>query len=208
MSVFPDFFEAAPVITVRDPLAEFLGAAREGRIEYRYVDVVKATGHSCPTVASAFLMVRAALGALHPHDLPMRGGLRVALREDAQSGTTGVVANIAAFITGAAQEAGFKGIGGHFDRRGLLAFNVPMEGELRISRVDNGASVEVAAQLAGVPMATRVRELLSRCLSGTAEPREAAEFHRLWQDRVRRLLLEHGDDTDVIRVLPIRRQSA
>src|SRR5579883_1259526 len=114
MSTFPDFFGAAPVILLRDPLAEFLGAACGGRLEYRYADVVKLAGHSCPTVASAFLMVRAALKTLYPDELPVRGGLRVTLREDALVGTTGVVANIAAFITGAAQAAGFKGIGGHF----------------------------------------------------------------------------------------------
>jgi hypothetical protein len=55
---FPDFFSDAPRIAVRDPLAEFLGAADGGVIEYRYADVVKLAGHSCPTVASAFLMAR------------------------------------------------------------------------------------------------------------------------------------------------------
>jgi hypothetical protein len=205
MSAFPEFFAVAPVITIRDPLAEFLGAASNGCMEYRYADVVKLAGHSCPTVAAAFLMIRAGLAALHPGELPVRGGLRVALREGAQAGTTGVVANVAAFITGAAQDGGFKGIGGHFDRRNLLAFKVPMSGELRISRVDTGAAVEVSAELASVPMEARVRELLLRCLADRAEPREVDEFRRLWQDRVRRLLLEHADDPAVIRLGSIRR---
>ncbi len=58
---FPEFFAAAPVIRMRDPLAEFLGAAAGGLIDYRYEDAVRLAGHSCPTVASAFLMTRAAL---------------------------------------------------------------------------------------------------------------------------------------------------
>lgn len=174
-------------------------------MQYRYADVVKLAGHSCPTVGAAFLMVRAGLAALHPDELPVRGGLRVALRDGAQAGTTGVVANVAAFITGAAQDGGFKGIGGHFDRRNLLAFNVPMDGELCISRVDTGAAVEVSAELASVPMEPRVRELLPRCLSDMAEPQEVDEFRRLWQGRVRRLLLQHADDPAVIRLSPIRR---
>jgi hypothetical protein len=33
---FPAFFEAAPRIAVRDPLATFLGAAEDEIIEYRY----------------------------------------------------------------------------------------------------------------------------------------------------------------------------
>jgi hypothetical protein len=58
---FPEFFEIAPRITIHDPLAAFLGAAADGIIEYCYADAVKLAGHSCPTVASAYLMTRAAL---------------------------------------------------------------------------------------------------------------------------------------------------
>lgn len=114
---FPEFFDAAPRFTVRDPLADFLGAADDGVIEYGYADVVKLAGHSCPTVASAYLMTRAALGSLYPEVLPERGGIRVELRDDRLEGATGVVANVASFLTGATHDTGFKGIGGHFDRR-------------------------------------------------------------------------------------------
>src|SRR5574337_2088150 len=78
---FPGFFAAAPRITLRDPLAAFLGAAADGVIEYQYADVVKLAGHSCPTVASAYLITRAALRALYPDSLPERGGIRLELRE-------------------------------------------------------------------------------------------------------------------------------
>ena len=71
---FPQFFDAAPRITVRDPLARFLGAADDGVIDYGYADVVKLAGHSCPTVASAYLMTRAALGSLYPDALPRARG--------------------------------------------------------------------------------------------------------------------------------------
>ena len=33
---YPEFFDAAPRIAVRDPLAAFLGAADDGVIEYGY----------------------------------------------------------------------------------------------------------------------------------------------------------------------------
>ena len=98
---FPEFFAAAPRITVRDPLAEFLGAASNGIIEYEYADVVKLAGHSCPTVASAYLMTRGALKALYPDALPARGEIRLELRDERTAGATGVIANVASFLTGA-----------------------------------------------------------------------------------------------------------
>lgn len=72
----PTFFDAVPAITVADPLAEALGAADGGLIEYRYLDAVKLAGHSCPTVAGAWLMTRAALARLYPGQSPRRGEIR------------------------------------------------------------------------------------------------------------------------------------
>ena len=37
----PAFFDAIPRLVMRDPLAETLGAADDGVIEYGYVDAVK-----------------------------------------------------------------------------------------------------------------------------------------------------------------------
>ena len=67
---FPDFYELAPIVPTRDPFAATLGAAQDGLLEYNYVDAVRLAGHSCPTVAGAFLMGRAALAALYPEVLP------------------------------------------------------------------------------------------------------------------------------------------
>ena len=99
VSAFPGFYGQAPVITVRDPLADFLGAAAGGVFEYRYADAVRLAGHSCPTVASAFLMTRAALAALYGDDLPVRGDIRVDLAEAHDAGVAGVIASIATLIT-------------------------------------------------------------------------------------------------------------
>jgi hypothetical protein len=198
---FPAFFDAAPAITLRDPLARFLGAAPDGILEYRYADVVKLAGHSCPTVASAYLMTRAALRALYPDTLPERGGIRVELGTPASEGVTGVVGNVASYLTGAAHEGGFKGIGGRFDRRGLLHFGATVPGELRYTRVDTNAAVDVATRLTGVPSDPRMPALLRRCITGEASDEEATLFGSLWQERVRKLLLEHADDPEVILLL-------
>jgi hypothetical protein len=195
---FPDFFESAPRITVRDPLARFLGAAEDGIIEYRYADAVKLAGHSCPTVASAYLMTRAALAALYPNALAERGGIRVELREDRLEGVSGVVANVASLLTGATQDTGFKGIGGRFDRRKLLFFGAAITGQMRFTRTDTGAAIGVSARLDRVPADPRIPSLLPRCLAGAASPDEAALFQSLWQDRVKTLLVERADDPDLI----------
>jgi hypothetical protein len=194
----PEFFDAAPRIAVRDPLASFLGAAADGIIEYQYADVVKLAGHSCPTVASAYLMTRGALKALYPDTLPERGAIRIELRDERTAGATGVVANVASFLTGATHDTGFKGIGGHFDRRNLLFFGVDIAGQLRFTRVDTGAAIIVSAQLDRVPSDPRVALLLPKCLNGVASKEETALFQWLWQGRVRTLLLDCADDPDII----------
>jgi len=121
----PDFFAAVPRIRLRDPLADFLGAAAGGILEYCYVDAVRLAGHSCPTVASAYWLTRQALRALYGDDLPERGAVRVELAADIADGVAGVVANVASLLTGAAGMGGFKGLGERFDRRTLLACTPP-----------------------------------------------------------------------------------
>jgi hypothetical protein len=195
---FPEFFDSAPIIRVRDPLADFLGAARDGVLEYRYADAVRLAGHSCPTVASAFLMARAALAALYGNELPERGGVRVEMSNPAQEGVTGVIANVISLITGVTVDTGFKGLAGRFDRRGLLAYAVDVPGEMRFTRQDTGAAVVVSAYLQRVAGDLRTPELMRSCLMGSATDEERALFHSLWQDRVRRLLCEHADDPEVL----------
>jgi hypothetical protein len=169
-------------IVMRDPLAELLGAAEGGRLEYAYADAVKLTGHSCPTVAGAWLATAEALARLYPGELPERGAIRVELRERLEDGTAGVVASVAGLITGAAGEGGFKGIAGRFARRGLLQFGAPIAADLRFTRLDSGASVE-----ANLPHAAPSPELvadLRRSLSQQAGAGERAAFGRAWQARV------------------------
>ncbi|MDX9995161.1 MAG: hypothetical protein RBS28_07535 [Rhodocyclaceae bacterium] len=200
-SHFPDFFAQAPTIVVRDPLADFLGAVAGGTIDYRYEDAVRLAGHSCPTVASAFLMTRAALAALYGDALPVRGDIRVDLAEAHDAGVAGVIASIATLVTGATADTGFRGLAGQFNRRDKLFFAQALhQGSLRFTRLDTGAAVEVAADLSRIPGDPRMGELMALCLSGQATAEQLREFQAQWQDRVHRLLLQHADDPDVIRV--------
>lgn len=189
---------SAPTIVVHDALAGFLGAVDDGVVEYRYTDAVRLAGHSCPTVASAFLTVRRALGHLFRDALPQRGQIRVECRDRRDAGVTGVVASVFTLVTGAAEDGGFHGLGGRFVRRNLLHFARPIGDEYRFTRIDTNQAVEASAHPARVPADPLLRELMPRCVAGVASDEEAAQFRRLWQDRVRRLLLEHAEDPEVI----------
>ncbi len=182
---------------MHDPLAEFLGATAGGLIEYRYVDAVRLAGHSCPTVAAAYGMTRLALLALYPDSLPERGAIRADFRADRLSGVTGVIASVITLITGATHDTGFKGLAGRFDRRRLMYFLADIGDEIRFTRLDTGAAVDVRTELQSVPFAPQTPTLLQKCLEGTASAEESAEFRACWQERVGALLLEHGDDPEV-----------
>ena len=198
----PGFFAQAPSITLYDELAQFLGASRDGNITYQYADAVALAGHSCPTVASAYLITRAALAALYPNETPKRGHIAVQWRNQKHEGVTGVMANVVSLITGAADEGGFHGIGGQFARNNRLSFGADIGGEVRFTRLDNGQKVDVSADLSSVPMHPKVRELMGFCLDGDASPEEYQAFGEAWQSRVKKLLLEHADDRFVIQVRP------
>jgi len=199
----PDFFDAVPRISLYDPLAEFLGAAEGGILQYGYFDAVRLAGHSCPTVASAYWATCKALDFLYPDTMPVRGAIRVEFRQDSASGVTGVIANVVSMLTGATSENGFKGLAGRFDRRRLLFFAVEMPGEMRFTRLDTNQAVHVAANLQHVPGSPRISELMANCLANIATPDEVTEFRQLWQERVRRILLEYGDDPQVFVVTPV-----
>ncbi|WP_407280812.1 hypothetical protein U5817_11230 [Aromatoleum evansii] len=197
---FPDFFADVRRIELHDPLAALLGASEGGIIEYDYEDAVKLAGHSCPTVASAYMVCVHALRALYPDRLPERGGLRVEFRGRQDEGVTGVIASVITLLTGAAHDGGFKGLGGRFVRRGLLDFAAELPLAMRFTRLDTATSVDAQADLSSVPADPEMPELLGRCLQAPDDLELSARFGRLWQERVRRILIEHGDDPAVFRV--------
>lgn len=200
----PDFFALAPRLTVRDRLAELLGAAEGGVFEYGYEDAVKLAGHSCPTVASAYMITLHALRALYGDEMPERGGVRVEFAEPFEDGVTGVVATVVMQLSGAAQEGGFKGIGGRHVRRDLQDFGVDLPLQMRFIRIDNGKAVDAATDLSNVPGDPATMPLLQRCLAGQASPEQRAQFAELWQARVRRVLVDHADDESVFLIEPVK----
>ena len=202
-SHFPAFFAAAPHITLHDPLAEFLGSCANGLIEYRYADAVRLAGHSCPTVAGAWLMTLRGLRALYGDALPVRGEITASLRDARDHGTTGVVASIVQLVTGAAAETGFQGIGPNrrFARQQLLQFSVQTQpGTLSLCRRDTGRNVHLDLDTRCIPWPEEMRSLMPRAVSGQATTAERQRFAAMWQDRVRLMLIEHADDPALVSV--------
>ena len=194
----PAFFDAVPPILVIDPLAQALGAAQEGALEYRYADAVKLAGHSCPTVACAWLMTRRALAQLYPEALPRRGDVRVELRAGLDEGVAGVVASVAGLVTGAANEGGFKGLAGRFGRRDLLRFGVPLAGEIRFTRLDTGNSVTLSHDLRVATQPPGLKERFQEAFAHDASDDARKAFAAAWQDWVKTILVGHADDPKLI----------
>src|SRR5690606_22893816 len=122
------------------------------------------------------------------------------MRDGGTDGAAGVIAAIATLLTGAAPETGFKGIGaGHrFARRDLLVFDAPIEGTIGLRRRDTGTGVIVDINTASVPHDPSMDMLMPKAVSGQASTAELKQFGLLWQDRVRRMLVEHADDPKLI----------
>ncbi|MHB8874753.1 MAG: hypothetical protein ACYC8T_13775 [Myxococcaceae bacterium] len=193
------FSARAPVLELTDELAELLGALPPGgTFRYTYEDAVKLAGHSCPTVAGAYLMTAAGLKALYGEATPARGDIEVTLGGERDDGGSGPMSQVVSLLTGAAPETGFGGLMGHGRRKDLLRFDPSLDGRIRYRRKDTGAAVEVSYDSHAVPRAPEMHELLSLTLSGRATPAQRQRFGELWQAVVEDLLT--GDLARVIEV--------
>lgn len=196
--MMPHFFKAVPKITLYDPLAEMLGAAHEGIIEYGYDDCVKLAGHSCPTVAGTYLMIRKGLTLLYPDSTPRRGEIRVLMSGSLGEGVVGVMANIASFITGATDQSGFHGLGGKFDRRNLLTYDADIHGDMAFERVDTGERVSLSYNPKIVPAEPRMAEWLDLILRDKANFEIEKLFQNAWQDRVKSILIDYANHPGLV----------
>ncbi len=151
---------------------------------YTYTDVVKLAGHSCPTVAGAFLMAHEALAHLYGEEIPERGNIKVEMRDALDEGVTGVIGNVLSMITGAAGPGGFRGVGPKFKRSGLLDYGVAQRAEVRFTRMDTGQSIGADYDASAVAPNPKQSELMQAIMSGAAGPEQKAEFGTMWQERV------------------------
>ena len=186
---YPNFYNDVKTIKLKDSLSELLGAFENGIIEFTYLDIVKSAGHSCATVAGAYLTTLKSLQYLYPDSLPARGEIKVEFQDDENSGVTGVIANVIENITGATTNRGFKGIGGNFARHSLMEFNAKIEGQIKFTRTDTGQSVE-AVYNPVVPPHERQQILMQKIMMQQANLSDKTEFANIWQNRVKEILID------------------
>ncbi len=186
MKNYRSFFDEIESITLEDELAKFLGVNEDGVIEFTYVDIVKSAGHSCGTVAGAYLIAREGLKALYPKELPKRGEIKVEMKKAPRDDNTGVVAAILSTVTGATESYGFGGIPtGKFNRRDLLFFEADIDTAVRLTRLDTGKSVGInyTPQKIVNPMA-----ILMSAISPDATEEDKRTFPDRFQEMVQTVL--------------------
>lgn len=187
------FYEDVAPIRLKDPLAVFLGAIDEQEdFFFTYTDAVKLAGHSCPAVSGAYKITQKALSALFGAETPLRGGISVKVLGNINNGANGPIAQVISLITGAAPESGFAGLGNRFGRKNKLIFDEQHEeaNAFVFTRDDTGQSVKVTYHPELLPAPPELHGLFTKCLVGTATPKQQNEFKKLWQARVKIVLLE------------------
>ncbi len=186
---YPEFYDKAPKFRLYDPLSDFLGATQDGVVEIAYLDCVKLAGHSCPTVAGAYIMTYMALEYLYDDTLPVRSQISIKMKNDKTEGVTGVIANVASFICGASDEGGFAGIGGKFNRKNLVSFgNSDINGDISFKRLDNNKELTLTLDTSKIPANPQMMPLMQKALSNQATKQEKAEFANMWQERVKAMI--------------------
>jgi len=185
---YPEFFNSVESIKVVDPLANVLGAFEDGIYEITFLEVVKAAGHSCPTVAGAYLITLEGLKALYPDSRAVRGEIKVEFRDPMEEGVAGVIGNVVSQITGATEKSGFKGLAGKFARHSLMKFNANINSSIRLTRADSGKSVDVYYDPSSIGGSPKMQQLMQKMMGGMANKDEIKEFGALWQERVERIM--------------------
>ncbi len=193
-----NFFSKAEPIAMRDPLAAVLGAiADDEPIYYEYSDCVKVAGHACASVTTAFMMTKVALKELYGTEIPVRGEIDVRYAGARDQGANGPIGQVIQFLTGAAIETGFHGLGGKFVRADRFAYDENFEGgdgiTAEYTRMDTGDKVVVVANPSVIPMDEEVlgySNYIAKVIQGIATDEEREKFYKYWQGKNREILLE------------------
>jgi len=195
MMKYLPFFDEVPTIVLYDDLSQFLGVNDDGIIEITYLDIVKTAGHSCATVAGAYLIALKGLQALFGRDIPKRGHIKVELKRTPREENAGVVGCVLSNITGATADYGFGGIPtGQFNRRDLLFFGVDIDCDVRLTRLDTGESVcvDYKPQRVVNPMA-----ILMSAIKPDAKEEDVRNFPERFQVMVQEVFANADEVIDI-----------
>jgi len=193
---YPVFFDTISPIVLKDPLAQFVGVNEDGIIEITYLDVVKMAGHSCAVVSGAYLSAAKGLKALYGKEIPRRGEIKVELKRAPMEENAGVVGSVLSAITGAAANDGFGGLeGGKFSRRNLLFYGVPMDTDIRLTRMDTGKSVGINYRPGKV---VNPPEIFQRAFGPGATPEQKKAFPRVFQEMVKTIFEKQDEVIEIL----------
>ncbi len=109
-----------------------------------------------------------------------------------------MISQVFSFLTGAAPESGFRGLGHKFRRKDLLRFSLEKIDSnalcFEFRRLDNNSDVLVKFFPNNVPFdqekTKQLGVLLEKVLWEAAKEDERRKFQDLWQEKVRNMLLE------------------
>ena len=188
-----DYFKNIKNIKLVDELSLFLGSSKDGIVEFTYEDIVKSAGHSCPTVAGAYICTQKALEYLYKDNIAKRGEIFVSFKNDVNEGTIGVISNVISQITGATLYTGFKGLNGNFKRHSLFEYNSNIPFDLRFKRTDTNDYIDVQYNPNSVLPNKDMQALMQKVMQNNANDDEKKLFGTLWQDRVRRIFENQND---------------
>ncbi len=194
---YQEFFDYIEPIILQDELAKFLGVNKTGILEITYVDIVKTAGHSCGTVAGAYLSALLGLKALFGEELPKRGEIKVELKRAPKEENAGVVGCVLSNITGATTDYGFGGIPtGAFNRRELLFYEADIQTDIRFTRIDTEESVGINyhPKLVVNPM-----KILMSAIGPEATEEDKESFPRRFQEMVQTLFKNKELVIEIIR---------
>lgn len=203
------FFDDVEPIKLEDPLAVVLGAIDKGEpLVYTYGDAVKLAGHSCPAISGAYKMTQLALKELYPDKNPVRGEITVKFKGGVTDKVNGPISQVVSFITGAAPESGFGGLGGgRYNRKNLLTFDendVPAPDcicSAIFHRTDTGKKVEITYSNYMLSANPKMGELMPKAIGGRATDEELREFGELWHERIKTILFDPPEGMFVIKEL-------
>ncbi|MEN4044965.1 hypothetical protein [Sulfurimonas sp. NWX367] len=191
---YPQFFDTIDKIVLYDDLSRFLGV-NDGILDFSYADIVKSAGHSCATVAGAYLMALKGLKSLYGAELPQRGYIKVELAKEPTVENTGAVGCVLSNITGATTDYGFGGIPtGKYNRRNTLFYGVAMDADVCFTRLDTNEKVYVTytPQKVVNPMA-----ILKSAIMPNAKEEDIKSFPQRFQEMVK-TVFEHKDEVITI----------
>ena len=196
---YPEFFNTIETIKLQDPLSNLLGTFENGLVEFTYLDVVKNAGHSCPTVAGAYLLALEGIKALYENETAVRGEIFVTFKEDAKDGVAGVIANVLSHITGATETLGFKGLNGNFVRHDLMKFNDSITSSIKLQRLDTGKTIELVYNPSKISQNPQVGPLMQKIMQNQATADDKKLFGELWQERVKNIFKNISEVITVVK---------